>query len=405
MTLPQTIQSGRTKYTLVNGVYQGSDGSTKTPQELGYSGDTPTSSTDQNTRNLGPNSGISTTYGPIDPSVIKNELKDFGDKNNFDKLKPFLFYPENIGKTGQDRIVIRQVEYVPAPITEGTTLPQTINALSNRDGQFTKGLGEVILPIPNEISETNTTGWGEDSLSAIAGALMGQASGFARGVAEVNAPVLLGSLREAFNNLGDSAVKSRLERYLVSNAAASILKLGNINVNPEAFLTRATGVSINPNLELLFNGPKLRQFGFSFKMTPRSEKEARHIRAIIKFFKKGMAPRRSSQSENKIFLGSPNVFKMEFQSGSGGQLKSIGQIKTCALVSCGVNYTPDGFYAAFNDPSAGGSQPISVVLSLGFTELTPIFNDEYDADSEDKLTNIGPEGFNFVADSTGGNNQ
>ena len=35
-------------------------------------------------------------------------------------------------------------------------------------------------------------------------------------------------------------------------------------------LGRTAGVTLNPNLELLFKGPNLRTFNFNFRFTPRS---------------------------------------------------------------------------------------------------------------------------------------
>jgi hypothetical protein len=343
-----------------------------------------------------PSSGIGTTYefGKDVDKPFENELKGFEDPNKFEKLKPFLFYPEDIKASGQDKIVISQIEYIPAPLADQSNIYSTINVLSNRESNLTNILGSVVLPVPNEISEANSVGWGEDSLSAISASLMGSASGFAKEVAGGRIIAGYGELQKAFGNITDPAIKNRLEKFLVANAGASILKLGGINVNPEAYISRVTGTAINPNLELLFNGPKLRQFGFTFKLTPRSEKEAKHIRSIIKFFKKGMSPRRSSKGYRSIYLGTPNVFKVKFQSGgdenNGREIGGIGKIKTCALVSCTVNYTPDGFYAAYSDVNSS-SQPIAVVLSLGFTELTPIYNDDYDAKNDGAENFIGPE--------------
>jgi hypothetical protein len=113
-------------------------------------------------------------------------------------------------------------------------------------------------------------------------------------------------------------------------------------------------------------------------MTPRSKEEAVNIRSIIKFFKKGMAPKRNANQP--FFLGAPNVFDITFKSGNS-EIKSIGKIKTCALQQCVVNYTPEGFYAAFNDPIVK-SQPIAVTMQLTFTELTPLYNDNYLVDKD-----------------------
>jgi len=338
------------------------------------------------------------------PSALKDELKDFGDKNNFSALFKNLRYPTDLNDAkGQDIIRIQQIEYVVSPIGGQTTINEITSSLLGRESQF-RGekkiiKGSVYLPIPNELSETNQTGWGEDSLSAIAATGLSNLSGIAGKAASGNLPATVEGLKNVLGNAFSGQVSTRLNQFLAVNAAASALKFANINVNPEAYINRVTGTAINPNLELLFNGPKLRQFSFAFKLIPRSADEAKNIRSIIKFFKKGMAPRRSTVETKSIFLGTPNVFQVSFLSGTS-DLKSIGKMKTCALVSCGVNYAPDGGYAAFEDPGAGGSQPVAIVLTLGFIELTPIYNDEYDA--ETLSDTIGPDTFDYTVVPTEG---
>lgn len=339
-----------------------------------------------------PSSGIG-TFDTSNTPALENLTSKFDDKdNNFEGIKEFLYYPSNIGDSEQDKITITQICYVPGNVKGALT-----GSLGNRELDFNfnekdnpkaKILGTVILPIPNELSEANQTSWGEDSLSTISASLMGSAIGIVGPFAGGDFKASLSQLYKAAEKVGSGPITTRLQQFLVSNAAASVLKLANINVNPEAYISRVTGTAINPNLELLFNGPKLRQFGFQFKLTPRNEKEARNIRSIIKFFKKGMAPRRTRKENLSIFLGAPNVFRIKFKSGeTNRELDSVGKIKTCALTSFSANYTPDGFYAAYRDSSAGGSQPIAVIINLGFAELTPIFNDEYDGNS----ASVGPE--------------
>lgn len=311
----------------------------------------------------------------------------------------FLHYPERMD-SNQDRIVISQVRYeIPDVLTtEGNVDFNKIKSggFSN-ERSFTRTLGTVVLPMPNDISETNVTAWGEDSLSSLAALVGGAALGTASNIAQGNIPEGLNQIRELFKTaLKDStAANETIQQLLTLNAAAALTQKAGINFNPEAFRSRITGTAINPNLELLFQGPKLRSFGFQFKMTPRSQDEARNIRYILKFFKKGMAPKRAGGSA-AYFLGAPNVFNISFRSSetTTNDLKSIGKIKTCALQQFAVNYTPDGFYAAFQDSLAGGSQPIAVTMQLAFTELTPLYNDNYNSDDVDSigfdsLTSIG----------------
>ena len=50
--------------------------------------------------------------------------------------------------------------------------------------------------------------------------------------------------------------------------------------------------------------------------------------------------------------------------------------KICALTQVEINYAPDGVYQSYEDSSAGSS-PVRTVMSMSFTELTPLFQDDY----------------------------
>jgi hypothetical protein len=325
------------------------------------------------------------------------------------KNQAWLRYPINMNSS-QDRVVIVQKRYVPAAVLNTTTNEVDVSRViaggfSNRDSQLdvkANILGTVTLPMSNDISESNVTAWGENSLSTLTGMLMSGASGAAEDTAKGDLEGLMKQFETSFGGVFSGAAKQQIRQLLTLRAGAAILGKAGINVDVEAYRSRVTGTAINPNLELLFNGPKLRSFQFSFKMTPRNLDEARNIRYILKFFKKGMAPKRSfSNRDAAYFLGAPNVFDIHFKSGeNSNDLKSIVKIKTCALQSFNVNYTPDGFYTAYNDPKAGGSQPIAVVMQLGFTELTPLYNDNYDDSDTVGFDNLGNGPTGNQTDST-----
>ena len=105
-----------------------------------------------------------------------------------------------------------------------------------------------------------------------------------------------------------------------------------------------------------------------FKMSARSKNEGDQIKKIIYFFKKGMAVKRT---KNGFFLKSPNTFQINYQH-LGEDHKAINKIKECALQSCTVNYTPDGYYASHADGNL-----VSYEINLQFSELEPVFYDDY----------------------------
>jgi hypothetical protein len=156
------------------------------------------------------------------------------------------------------------------------------------------------------------------------------------------------------------------------------MKAAGLDIPAETILARGYGVVPNSNLELLFNGPTLRGFTFGYRMTPRSQKEAANVRRIIRFFKQGMAARKMTgqAGQGSAFLKSPNVFKLKYKSVGGVSIPGVNKFKICALTQFGVDYTPESQWTAYEDPSSPG-QPVSVIMSLQFNELEPVYESDY----------------------------
>ena len=182
-------------------------------------------------------------------------------------------------------------------------------------------------------------------------------------------------LREVVDEIESKAAKKVKETKGINNKIIINPKLGQA-VGKNVF-TRATGKVMNPNLELLFTGPNLRSFAYSFRFTPREEAEARMVRSIIKMFKRAMAPRRKG---GKLFLESPHVFKLKYYFKGGREHPFLNKIKTCALQNFTVQYAPDGSYMTYDDGSM-----TSYTINMTFGELNPI----YESDIDESSNNMG----------------
>jgi len=263
--------------------------------------------------------------------------------------------------------------------TEQNKFVETITGGLTRGSNIKKYLGTVKMPIPNQLSTANGVSWGEGRANAFEAASFLGAFGGLRNLisGDKNVGNLLsgaaGTMGDIFGKFtGGQAPDANT--LLASAAARAALASININTDPNQFITRATGKAINPNLELLFSGPKLRSFQFSFQFAPQNPDDALVTRKIMRFFKQGMLPSRAVSSD--LFLMSPNVFRLAFMNGSQ-KIRSLNSFKLCALTTCQINFTPDNIYQAYDDPSVT-SQPVRSQMTLGFTELTPIFHDDYD---------------------------
>ena len=241
----------------------------------------------------------------------------------------------------------------------------TPTAAEDRYKNVEQRLGSVILPMQPNFSESNSVAWGGDMLNVVQSLLGKTAVGAIEGIGEgFNAERLQGVANQFFGDVNNVLDDKNLGPFVAAYFAGQAVK-ANIT-------GRTTGAVINPNLELLFNGPKLRTFSFSFKLTPRSADEAIMVRKIIKFFKKNMAAQRSTTN---LFLLSPNVFKLKYISGfNKEQNPYMNKIKPCALSAFNVNYTPDGSYMTYNDPN--NPSMTSYDIGLSFSEIEPIYADE-----------------------------
>ena len=157
--------------------------------------------------------------------------------------------------------------------------------------------------------------------------------------------------------------------------AQQLSKLAGIDVSADEVLARTTGKILNPNAELLFQGPVLRDFGFKFLMIARGQKEAEEIRKIIRFFKTGSAPKYLG---GPALLGTPNIFQLKYMAGKSRELETVNKFNEMALRTITVDYAPDGFWSAYRD-----SHPVAVVMSLQFSELRPLYSTDHEKETSE----------------------
>ena len=265
--------------------------------------------------------------------------------------------------------------------------------------------GTVRLPIPNEISSSNGVDWGEGRVNALeAGAFMGvqgQLSSLMGGKTNIAGAAKAGltGVKETFNKLPELG-KGQSGQLISSVLSKASLSQVGINVDPSQMIARSTGMAINPNLELLFSSPRLRTFSFVFQFAPDDSDDAKEARKIQRFFKQGMLPSNANDKGEKLYLGSPNVFRLCYKN-SGKRIKGLNIFKMCALTACEINFTPENVYQAYDDPEAV-SMPVRSFMTLTFTELTPIFAGDYDHNYVS--TNVDPSLADLGLNITGENN-
>jgi len=288
---------------------------------------------------------------------------------------------------GQDRIEFGLYQYRTKPKSENvnpnfigpvlpsettTLFPDTLNR-RNEKTQYSEAnifiselygnganISKVFLPIQDKIQDQNSVEWNP-----------GELNDFQRRFANLSYSGMTGSFNPGDNIAAGNEFLNQnkdVKKYLQAWAVGEAIGVQNL-------FTRATGNILNPNLELLFSKPTLRPFTFNFKLSPRNEDDAIFVKAIIKFFKMGMAPR--INDESTLFIKSPYIFGIKYLLGDKKPHPGLNLIKKCALTNCIVDYTPNNSYMTYRDGTM-----TSYNINMTFQELVPVYDKDYIEDKD-----------------------
>ena len=355
----------------------------------------------------------------------KSDNNDSSDSTEIEYSDPLrkiaggrvLQYPIDLDTDLQDHFEIQVFKYRPAgslpaitSTNQGSNAAGTkqlrggyysgSNRRGNRQNFRLQDLQSTIqLPIPPSIKDTNTVSFNDARMSGFSAAIMGPAvAGFLgknnkfefpkpkeglEGIRTRASNLLKGTGEALLNILGagaEAVTNDEFTRLTQLNAIAQAVSALGVSIDVDQAITRVSGAVRNPNLELLFNGPSLRNFSFTIRLTPRSPEESKRVRMIIRVLKQHSAVKRNAgvfnDSANSNFLiGTPDVFKLRYiKARTQKDIKGLNKFKTCALTSVSVDYTGEvGRFAAYEEDS----QPMTTIISLAFTELTPIYDEDY----------------------------
>ena len=296
----------------------------------------------------GKDKGSSTVFGDATNAGPKIKKRKYGND---------LRYPIAQLSKDADFMKIVMLEYVPGKFKRSSRASERQEI----------SLGSVILPIPPGLADNNQVGWNQHQMNAL------QMGGAAAAVDVMNSDEFFSAAGEKASEMLENAKNNSGEL----GRAAKLLLVGQItgiNATTNQLLARNQGQIVNPNMELLFNGPALRSFSYTFRLTARSEPETRRIREIIRFFKQGMSVKRSSGGS--IYLDSPNIFQASFHAGNK-EHPFLYKMKRTALKGFGVNYVPDGTYMTLPNSSMTAYE-----IRLDMQELDPIFDEDYENDND-----------------------
>ena len=307
--------------------------------------------------------------------------------NNDYKGSDIMMYPSDMN-TSQDHFKIMRYNYQRKDINASKPRRNEVQTVDGVERTVSvagdsvvgsKLLGSILLPMP-KVTDVNGVEWGKSELTISGLAAIGA-------VDKLTGGGRLAGKSEA-EKQNDQNIKGELEKLRGINPSGSsaknfasatytqiVSKLAGFafgtDLDADTYLARSGGRVLNPNAEMLFQGPVIRDFSFSFLMIARNKKEGDEIRRIIRFLKLGMAPK----FRNTTYLKNPDIFTLQYKSGKGENdvLNTVNRFNPggLALTTMAVDYAPNGYWSAYRD-----SQPVAIKMDLSFTELRPIYEQD-----------------------------
>jgi hypothetical protein len=246
-----------------------------------------------------------------------------------------LSYPITLGSQGETKYTIFKIfQYEKIQINKVETKNQ---------------LGQIFLPIPPELSNTDALNYEEFS-----------------------APILNAAMEAAQeDNIGNAISKIGSTLGVIGASALSAIKGGDNLVNQ---ISAISGKSVNPRNANVFRSPSAREHRYTFKMVAKSQQESIAIRQIINRFRYHSYP--STGGGDETIYTAPDLFVISFKTGledDDDKDTYLFHPLPAALMAMAVSYNGSSTPTFFQNTNA----PVEVTLALVFKEM--------ELDSKEKL--------------------
>ena len=302
----------------------------------------------------------------------------------------FINFPEEIGTPKQPNYMTFRTWKITSAV--GGTMGD-MNFMQTQSA----GIQQIALPIPTGIGTAYGQAWDQGDVNAVQGALArNYGSGFGNtmkdtatqgmGAAASALGTALGgigedvqkhaktALVEGLSAIGDPVQAATVAGNAIAGITSKIAKdsfagnaLAGIGLGVAGKVlgdasSTALGVASFNQTMAFYQGPKFREFNFSYQLIPHSTSDQSKIKQIIDFFKIASAPEQISSGLFRIYE-LPFVFTINFY-GINGEMEHINKIAHCALTSVDVKYGGDRF-----NTFAGTDAPVQTNLTLSFKEI------------------------------------
>ena len=203
----------------------------------------------------------------------------------------------------------------------------------------TRASGSITLYMPNQIQVSQKANYGEAEIGLLVAGAIASYNTVSGGLGNID----LGSVADTLKKEGGNTVAKALEGAGATGAVAA--------------KAIASGETTNNRTEMKFEGIDRRSFQFTFRLLPRSSKEAEAIQQIVTLFRYHSMPGFTDDMLGRT-LKAPSTFDIQYYPQ-----EHLHRIGTSALEAVDVKFGGDR-PQFFKD-----NQPTETELTLTFKEL------------------------------------
>ena len=181
------------------------------------------------------------------------------------------------------------------------------------------------------------------------------------------------SVKDTLTNLGEAGgtqfLRETIGEKLLKDVPAQIGEfLGGGDIT--GVIRLSTQKALNPHLEAVFEKVNMREFSYTFRFTPKNEREVETVDKIIKLFKFHMMPEKPIDAAIGRYLTMPSEFEIHYMY-KGVENTWLPFVSNSVLTGVSTSYGPGGQYQTFKPkatPDGSAPPPTEIEMKLDFME-------------------------------------
>jgi hypothetical protein len=181
------------------------------------------------------------------------------------------------------------------------------------------------------------------------------------------------SIKDTLTRLGTSGgtdfIRETIGEKILKDVPAQIGEfLGGGDIT--GVIRLSTQKALNPHLEAIFEKVSMREFSYTFRFTPKNEREVDTVDKIIKLFKFHMMPEKPQDNAIGRYLTMPSEFEIHYMY-KGVENTWLPFVSNSVLTNVTLSYGPGGQYQTFRPkatPDGNAPPPTEIEMKLDFME-------------------------------------